>query len=296
MSVDKLGILDKIFLSDNPELEKQFADAMVKHFSKSSRILGGGGNVHVSSLTYCLRQQAIKSYLLLTEKAKPEDFLNIYSCLNFQRGLRSEDTLTSILGSEVTSQDNLVVNGVQGHPDVTKVDGTAIYELKNTNSYGPITLDSDTLLTYLKQLTLYLVMSEIERGEIIIVYNLPMFLEWQMSSNGKSSYIATQLKKEGISPIKIFSINLSKHSKLRAIIKEELKTIHEYINYFDYSKEDTIKGFPRLDGYPNENTKCKYCEVSQQCKSIEPEIEDVKLIDILRGKTIENNVQKIVSS
>jgi hypothetical protein len=284
---------DRIFISDNSELEDKLEKAIVAHFTKSNRILGGG-KLHTSSITYCIREAVIKSWLFSTGKAKPDDFLDVYAGLNFQRGLNSEKFLTDLFGSEVVAQDNLEIDGVVGHPDCVSVKGDYLLELKNSNIYTSITLDSENILSYLYQTIIYMCMSNIETAHVIIIRNLPFNLEWLYSEKGKSVYAVENLKKKKEKPFKIVSVNLHKDSPLRGQILNALKLAAKHINEQDYTDENVIRNFPRLDDYSDNNLKCKYCAVKKHCDKIEPSPElDNELVKGLLNRIIKENLIKI---
>ncbi|MDR4491393.1 MAG: hypothetical protein R2685_10910 [Candidatus Nitrosocosmicus sp.] len=289
--MSNLNPSDKIFVTDNKEFEDKLEKMIVDYFARSNRTLGTG-KLHTSSLTYCIRDQVIRSWLIQTGKNKPEDFLDIYAGLNFQRGLESEAFLSKLFGDLVTTQMDTNLDNISAHPDVVAKDGSFLLELKNSNTYTTVTLDSDNILSYLYQTIIYLCATNIDIGHIIIIRGLPHNLTWTFSDKGVSNYAVQSLKKIGERPFKVITVNLSKHSPLRDQIKASLNKAYEHITKQDYTDENTIKQFPRLEGYPD-NMKCKYCSVKKHCDKIEPELKDEEIVKALLNKVIKDNIVKI---
>ncbi len=289
-----LDVSNKILVYKNDELAQKLESALINHFAKSSRILGGN-KLHTSSLTYCIRDQVIKSYLLSTGKNKPTDFLDIYAAMNFLRGLTSEYVLTKLLKDEIDPQKSLELENVDGHPDAVMKDNSAIIEMKNSNTYSGMTVDDDSLYTYMRQTIIYMIMAGIDIGHIIVIYNLPHMLEWEYSDKGKSHYVVQSYSKAGKRPFDVFTLNLHAHSKLRDQIRESLKIAYNHIKNQNYADEETIKKFPRLDKFPD-NMKCKYCAVKKVCTKIDPDPElDLQLVDVLLNRVIDKNIIPIMS-
>ncbi len=293
LRTDVLDVTDKILVYENKELEDKLEQSLREHFAKSFRPLGGK-QTHVSSLTYCLRQQAIKTYLVATKQNEPIDFIDIWTAMNFIRGLVSEYALTKVLKTEIDPQKDLdFEEKIVAHPDGVTKDNKTIIEMKNSNSYEALAFGDDALYSYMRQTVYYMIMSGIEVGHIIMIYGLPLHLKWTHSDKGIPYYRGQAFKKNKIRPFKIFTLNLKKHSSLRNKIKDSMRLGHNYISSQDYQTEDVIKRFPRLDNYPD-SVKCKYCEVQKQCKDIEPEIDhNVNLVDSLLNKLIDDNLVNI---
>lgn len=297
-SDNNLNASDKIFIEEDEGMAAILEQSIIDHYSKSTRTLGG--NVHVSSLTYCLRKEVCKSIALNTGKMKPTDFISIFSAMAFTRGLVSEYLLTKVLGEEIDAQKDLQYNGILAHPDAVTREGEegAIIEMKNTNSYMGITLGDESLKSYIRQTATYMVMSGLSLGYIIVVYGLPHSLEWVMSTNGIATYKVENYQKKGVRPFKVFRLNLNRHSKLRDQIKEGLDMTHKHINSFEYNDESILVNFPRLDEFNSDISKCgwkcKSCEVRDLCKKVEPNPElDSKLTKVLLNKLIDDNVVNI---
>lgn len=289
-----LDVKDKIFVYENEELSNKLELAFREHFAKSFRMLGG--KAHVSSLTYCLRKEALKSHLVATKKRDPLEFIDIWTAMNFIRGLVSEYAVTKVLRNEIDPQKDLnFEDKVIAHPDGVTKDNTAIIEMKNNNTYEALVLGDKSLYSYFRQTVYYMVMSDIEIGHVIVIYGLPMHVNKSHFFNSRTYYTVDSLKKIKERPFKIFTLNLAKHSHLRAKIKDGMRKQHAHINQFqDYKDENVIKHFPRLDTYPDD-WKCKYCEVVKECKKIEPEYiqDNVNLVDILLNKLIDDNILNI---
>jgi hypothetical protein len=294
-----IDVSSKILVYENEPFAATLEESINEYFTRSTRVLGG--KVHVSSMTYCLRKEAIKSHLLATNQAVPLDFIDIFASMNFTRGLTSEYMLTKLMRGEIDPQKDLnFEDKIVAHPDAVTKDNKSIIEMKNSNTYTAITLGDDSLYTYFRQTVYYMVMSGIEVGHVIVIYGLPMHLEWLYSEKGQSVYKTTQLKKNGERPFKVFTLNLSKHSELRDKIKSGMRIQYDVINsQGDYKDENLIKNFPRVDGFDEDpkkaEWKCKNCEVYKKCKEIPPEIEDLNLVDILLNRLIDNNIVNISS-
>lgn len=292
---------NKIIVYENEKMAQKLEQAICDHFSSSFRILGG--KIHASSLTYCLRKEAIKSHLVITNKAKPSDFIDIWTAFNFVRGLGSEDWFTKFIRDEVDPQvDMNYEQKIVAHPDAVTKDRKQIIEMKNSNTYVGLVLGDDALKSYFRQTVTYMVMSGIEIGHVVVFYGLPMHLKYIPPKErngdpmyGKTVYETTNLQKAKIRPFKIFTLNLARQSGLRDQIKKGMTKVHGHINQQDFSDENTIKAFPRIDNFYSENKdlrwKCEYCEVYKLCKKIEPvELPDPELTDIMLNKLIDDNI------
>jgi hypothetical protein len=286
----------KIFIKENELMARHLESAINEHFSSSTRTLGG--KVHVSSLTYCLRKEVIKSHLITTGKNKPEDFMNIWTAMNFIRGLGSEAWFTKFIQDEIDAQVDMNHEmKVVAHPDAVTKDRKQIIEMKNSNTYVGLVLGDDNLKSYFRQTVYYMVMSGIEIGHVVVFYGLPMHLKYDNSWGGQTHYTSTNLQKNSERPFKIFTLNLARESTLRAKIKNGMSQAHAYINQQDFSDPNSIKNFPRIDNFYSEDKekkwKCTYCDVYKICNKIEPEIEDPILSDILLNTLVDDNCMLI---
>lgn len=304
MKNDKLEQINhKIIIHENEAMAQHLEKAINDHFSSSTRVLGG--KVHVSSLTYCLRKEVIKSHLIATGKAKPEDFINIWTAMNFIRGLGSESWFTKFIQDEIDAQVDMNHEmKVVAHPDAVTKDRRQIIEMKNSNTYTGLALGDDSLKSYFRQTVYYMVMSGIEIGHVVVFYGLPMQLDYEPYGigetrryDGKTRYFATNLQKNNIRPFKIFTLNLARESYLRDKIKKGMSKAHEHINQQDFTDPSSIKNFPRIDNFysedKNEKWKCTYCDVYKMCKKIEPEVQNEDLVKILLNKIIDENTINI---
>lgn len=288
-------IIDKILIFENEKMAAQLERAICEHFSSGFRALGGG-KVHTSSLTYCLRKEAIKSHLVISGKNQPSDFIDIWTAMNFVRGLGSEAWFTKFIYDEINAQVDMDHESkIVAHPDAVTKDRKQIIEMKNSNTYVGLVLGDDSLKSYFRQTVYYMVMSGIEVGHVVVFYGLPMHLKYLPPSErggnpmyGKTIYETTNLQKNNIRPFKIFTLNFSRDSSLRQQIKKGFNEVYHHINEQDFSDPASIKNFPRLDGYYKDDWKCQYCEVKKVCKKIEPDI-DPELTDLLLNKLVDDN-------
>lgn len=299
----------KIIIYENEPMAAELEKAICQHFASTTRVLGG--KVHTSSLTYCLRKEVIKSHLISSGQNKPEDFMNIWTAMNFIRGLGSEAWFTKFIQDEIDAQvDMNHEQKIVAHPDAVTKDRKQIIEMKNSNTYVGLVLGDDSLKSYFRQTVYYMVMSGIEVGHVVVFYGLPMELRYVAPRDrtamgyepnyGHTMYESTNLQKAGIRPFKIFTLNLARESIIRDQIKKGMSRTYTHINQQDFVDPQSIKAFPRIDNFyaedKNERWKCDYCEVNKVCKNIDPEIEDESLVDLLLNKLIDNNSLLLASA
>ncbi len=228
----------------------------------------------------------------------------IYDYVNFIQGLNSESAIVDILqsqmpeGTESIFQKDIDFSGISGHPDF--IEGDWVFELKSTNKIKPLILSDDTVKGYIRQAVYYMILLDIEKGRIIVRYNLPYFPEYitkdtikdrnrNFTGDGESMYKLRFHKDTGQFPFFIINVNIPLQAPIREKVKKGLLEVVKPL----YDAGDITK-IPRLDGMMDlSNWKCSnYCKVREICSEIEDEQTDPEIRSILLNKHIDNSMDK----
>ena len=80
-----------------------------------------------------------------------------------------------MIGLSTEYQYNIDFSGISGHPDF--IEGDWVFELKSVNKFKPLILSDSSVTGYIKQITYYMILMNIEKGRILVKYNMPFFPE-----------------------------------------------------------------------------------------------------------------------
>jgi hypothetical protein len=279
-----------------PILGKKILD----YYEKRNKVRQEDGSIHIFEITNCLRQS-----LILQQYPDEVRKLTIWDTKNFDHGLNSETVLVDILNSErddksssTEYQYNIDFSGISGHPDY--IEGDWVFELKSVNKFKPLILSNGSVTGYIKQVVYYMILMNIEKGRILVSYNMPFFPEKVSDIIEDENFpeIKTPLyklnfhKESGQFPYFTCKVEIPLNAPIRQQVKDGLLNIVKPL----YQEGDITK-FPRLDGaLDGSNYKCsQYCKARDKCFELADEQHDVEIKDILLNKHIERQTNKVKS-
>lgn len=214
--------------------------------------------IHVSDIileSSCLR----KSYY--SRKLENVNDVAKEQALNFLRGESSEKVLSELLDLGV-KQATLQLNGLLAHPDIMKRnndESDLIVELKDSNSFTRFTPSHLTFKGYMRQLIYYMVMSGIEKGLLVIKYNLSEMEYLQRQDAGD---IYCRLRNGAKPSIETWNVSLPLDSEIRVLLKEQI--LERKDRLLEALKNDNVKSLPRLTG-DLKRLKCGGCVFYGRC-------------------------------
>ncbi len=207
----------------------------------SSRKRKPEDKIHVSDILSgsCLRKafyaRVVKEYDLTVEDID-----------NFVRGESSEYVLVGLADVGVTQKELLFEDNLIARPDLmtgspshktefqnkisTKKDDEAeiIVEFKDTKSFERLKPDNKRFKAYLRQLLYYLVISGYDTGILCIRYSNNRRLVWIKRDNKGDYFFSPKTNghegEESLTEIESWTVILEKGSKIRDILKEEIRT------------------------------------------------------------------------
>ena len=275
-----------------------FGGKIKKHYDDKTRERQQDGKIHIFEIGDCLRKALIM-------KTYPDFAVNtIYDYTNFMQGLNSESAIVDILksqmpsGTESSFQKDIDFSDISAHPDF--IEGDVVFELKSTNKIKPLILSDDNVKGYLRQVVYYMILMDIEKGRIMVRYNLPYFPEFvtkdtvvdetrNFTGDGESMYKLRFHKDTGQFPFFPIRINIPLDAPIRDYVKKGLLEVVKPL----YNEGDISK-IPRLDGMMDgSNWKCSnYCKVRELCYEIEDTQSDPETRSILLNKHIDDSMNK----
>jgi hypothetical protein len=272
------------------------AKKIKKYFDDKNSERQNDGKIHIFEITDCLRKA------LLMKKYGAEIQNDIYDYMNLIQGLLSEAKLVEILAydqkaSSTEFQKDIDFDGISGHPDYTETGEVEyVFELKSTNKIKPLILSDDTVKGYIRQVVYYMILMGIERGRILVRYNLPHFPEYV----GKEIDEATQVeesiyklrfhKDTGQFPFFAIRLHLPLQAPIRDYVKKSLIDIVKPV----YEAGD-IEQIPPLEGMrEGTNWKCNnYCKVKEHCEKIPDKQNDPNKRYVLLNQHIDDSVNRV---
>lgn len=272
------------------------AKKIKKYFDDLNEIRQNDGKIHVFEITDCLRKA------LLVKKYGKDIQLDIYDYMNLIQGLLSEQKLVEILASDQKDssteyQRDIVFDTISAHPDYTETGEVEyVFELKSTNKIKPLILSDDTVKGYVRQVVYYMILMNIERGRILVRYNLPHFPEYigkeldETTGVEESIYKLKYHKDTGQFPFFAVRLHLPLNAPIREYVKKSLIDIVKPI----YEAGDPEQ-IPPLEGMKEgTNWKCNnYCKVLEQCKAIPDKQTDPDKRYVLLNKHIDDSVNRV---
>lgn len=288
---------DILVEADNGDFLPILGNKIVKFYEQKNLSRQQDGYIHIYEITNCLRQSLI--YQQYPEEIRK---LTIWDCMNFDHGLNSETVLVDILKSQSEDhslsteyQKDIDFAGISGHPDF--IHGDWVFELKSVNKFKPLILSADSVKGYIRQVVYYMILLNIEKGRVIVKYNLPFFPEkvTEIAEDENFPDIKTPLYKlnfhqdTGQFPYYSIKVNIPLSAPIRQKVKNGLLEIVKPL----YKQGDITK-IPRLDGMLNgSNWKCsRYCKVREKCLQISDEQNDIEVRNIILNKHIDDQMDK----
>jgi hypothetical protein len=263
---------------------------IVNHYKEKNKKRQQDGTIHIFEVINCLRQS-----LILQQYPEEIEGLSIYDCMNFDHGLNSEAVLVNILESQkekgvsIEYQYDIDFSGISGHPDY--IEGDWVFELKSVNKFKPLILSDSSVTGYIKQVVYYMILMDIEKGRVIVKYNMPFFpeLDHYDEKDGQPLYKLRFHKETGQFPYFTFRVDIPLSAPIRQKVKQDLLNVLKPMY-----KEGDITKIPRLDGaVEGTNWKCMtYCKAKDKCMEIADEQYDSEIRDILLNKHIEAQLDK----
>lgn len=275
----------EILIEVDSEYQSELANKIKTHFDTKQLERIKDGKIHISDLTYCLR----KALITVQNQDKVEN--SIYDYTNFMDGLDSEKVIVDILSNakgvgETEYQKDINFFDFTAHPDY--IENSVIYELKATNKNQPLILSDDVLKSYINQIVYYMVLLDMEKGKIIVRYNLPYFLEYLGKDELNEPVYKLKFHKDTKEfPFFVVRLTIPKDAKIRSIVKDALTTVIKPL----YLQGDITK-IPVLDN-KQFNWKCGYCKVRDICDTIPDKQYDTNIRDIILNKHIGNASNKV---
>lgn len=233
----------------------------------------------------------------------PQDIkdLTIWDTTNFDHGLSSETTLVNVLESQKEEglsteyQRDIDFSGISGHPDY--IEGEWVFELKSVNKFKPLILSDDSVKGYIRQVVYYMILMDIEKGRIVVKYNLPFFpvkagdiIEDEDFPDIKTPVHKLEFHKEtGQFPYFAVKVTIPLDAPIRQKVKDSLLNIVKPLY-----KQGDIAQFPRLDGcLDGSNWKCsRFCKAREKCLELPDEQYDLDIRNILLNKHIDEQVDR----
>lgn len=287
-----------------PEFLSIFGKKVKKHFDEGNRKRAEdakNGYIHIGNITDCARQS------MLTEQNLDKIDMTIWDYADFMDGLGSEEMIISVLnhGKEIKgeSQRDVKFENFVAHPDyIDELDGKpVIFELKNSKKIKSFILSEDTMKKYIRQILLYMILTDIPEGIVLVRYARPDFPEtvtkdetkfemFNFIGDGEYVYKLRFHKHTGQFPFFAVKIDLPMDSPNREIIKQGLREITAPL----YLAGDPTK-LPLLPDRDN-NWKCQnYCKAKDLCYQTPDEQTDEVKRFVLLNEHLDSIVTKKVS-
>ena len=171
-----------------------------------------------------------------------------------------------------------------------------MFELKSTNKIKPLILSDDTVKGYVRQVVLYMILMNIERGRILVRYNLPFFPEYIGKELDETTGVEEPIYKHhyhkdtGQFPFYTCKIHLPLHAPIRQYVKDSLLNIVTPVY-----REGNPELIPPLEGMKEgRNWKCSnYCKVYEICKKIPDRQTDIEKRRVLLNQHIDESVNRV---
>lgn len=272
------------------------AKKIKKYFDDLNEKRHNDGKIHVFEITDCLRKA------LLVKKHAKDITLDIYDYMNLIQGLLSEQKLVEILASDQPAsstgyQTDINFGDISAHPDYTEQGEVEwVFELKSTNKIKPLILSDDTVKGYVRQVTLYMILMNIERGKILVRYNMPFFSEYVGKEIDESTGVEESIYKHkyhkdtGQFPFFTIKLHLPMDKPIRQYVKDTLLNIVTPVYL-----EGDVEQIPPLEGMKEgTNWKCNnYCKVKEFCEKIPDKQKDPNKRYVLLNKHIDDSVNRV---
>lgn len=275
--------MSSIIIEEDPEFGLRFVDAVLGYNRENNIKRRSDNKLHIADITYCARKT------LIPQVFPSQDNLNIHTANNFMRGVGAESSIIPILNYLYKDDSNefqmdIQFDNVTGHPDfVNKTEGI-VFELKNTNAQDSLTIDSDNLKSYTRQVIYYMLLTGMTEGKVIVQYGLP----FEMAYNQENKHHKiTYRKHKNQMPYFFYKIHIPEDHTLRTQIRSILNNIIRPIMEKALLERD-LTIIPILKEKKERHWKCMTCEYKRTCDMIPdkqniPEIRSLLLNEHIDG-------------
>lgn len=310
----KVRVNSKYLSKFGKRIKKKFMDSNKKRAEDSKN-----GIIHAGNTVGCIRQAMLSEQNLefLADK------YNIWDYVDFMDGNGSESAIVSILDHDKDPdklgdyQLDVKFEDFTAHPDYIDDDGVVL-ELKSSKKIKPFILSEETVKKYIRQLTLYLILTDKTEGVILARYARPDFPEYVRTKvydkeTGEYDYSAMDrimelntlnkdLKREdnlyklvfhresGQFPFWAVSVEIEADAKSREIVKRAMKEVTAPLY-----KAGDITQIPILEDKETNWACQKYCKVKELCDQTPDLQKDPNKRFVLLNKHIDQALDKEVS-
>lgn len=296
-------------------VKKKFMDSNKKRAEDSKN-----GIIHAGNTIGCMRQAMLSEQNLEYLATK----YNIWDYVDFMDGNGSESAIVSILDHDKDPdklgdyQLDVKFDDFTAHPDYIDDDGVVL-ELKSSKKIKPFILSEETVKKYIRQLTLYLILTDKTEGIILARYARPDFLEYIRTkkwdpNTGEYDYSAMdEIMKlnEGLNknftkednlykvvfhrdsgqfPFWAVSVEIEADAKSREIVKKAMREVTAPLY-----KAGDVTQIPILDDKETNWACQKYCKVKELCDQTPDLQTDPNKRFVLLNKHIDQAINKEVS-
>lgn len=274
-----------IIIAEDKEFYKEFTDAAIKLHQENNIVRQNNELHNIGDGTYCARKSLIP-YVFPSQSK-----LSIYEVGNFLRGIGTEHATVIVLNymnklKKTNFQLNILFEDITGHPDFV-VDGEHVFELKSTNVQSDLTIDSDKLKSYTRQVAYYMLLTGISKGKVIVHYNLPFTMKYDKKTK---QYEIKYREKEGKPVYFMYKLEITEDEPLRQTIRTILTD--KIKPTFDKAvKQRDLTIIPVLDEKKKRDWKCLGCKHKKICDMVPDRQEDPELRSILLNKHIDSIVE-----
>jgi hypothetical protein len=274
-----------IEISEDPEFGEQFVKAVVDYYNNNNTNRIADGKLHIADITYCIRKT------LIPQVFPSQAGVNIYSASNFMRGSGAESSIIPVLNYLYKDDNNefqmdIQFDNVTGHPDFVNHTKGIVFELKNTNAQDSLTISSDNLKSYTRQVVYYMLLTGMEEGKVIVQYGLPFEMEYDKDSK---KHTVTYRNKQKKVPYFFYKINIAPDHPLRTSIKHMLNNMIRPA-MVRAVKERDLTIIPILKEKKERHWKCMTCEYKKTCDMIPDKQDNPMLRDLLLNVHIDSLV------
>ncbi len=274
------------------KVKKKFMDSNRKRAEDTKN-----GILHAGNIVGCLRQAMLTEQNLdyIAEK------YNIWDYVDFMDGNGSENAIVSILDHDKDPdklgqyQLDVHFDDFTAHPDYIEDDGTVL-ELKSSKKIKPFILSEETVKKYIRQLALYMILTDNENGKILARYARPDFPEYvgkqidEKTGVEENLYILRFHRDTGQFPFWAVKVTIKMDAKIRENIKKAMIEITAPLY-----KAGIVSKIPMLDDKENNWACQKYCKVKELCDQTPDEQTDPNARYVLLNKHLDDAMNKKVS-
>lgn len=275
-----------ITIEEDNEFGLRFVDAVLGYHRQNNIKRRSDNKLHIADITYCVRKS------LIPQVFPSQDVMNIHTTSNFMRGVGAESSIIPILHYMYKDDDNefqmdIQFDNVTGHPDFVNKTKGIIFELKNTNAQESLSIDSDNLKSYTRQVVYYMLLTGMTEGKVIVQYGLPF--EMLYNTENKHHKITYRKHKQKV-PFFFYKITIAPDHPLRTQIRSILNdTIRPVMERALLNRDLTI--IPVLPEKKDNHWHCTTCEYKKYCTMIPDKQDNPTLRSLLLNEHIDKLIE-----